>query len=258
MKRIIAAGFILCLSCQSWAVAPLTSPENTFTNRFYISAGAGEMLNKLSGDNYIGTGDGWPDDHYVRNTITNQPFGFVEAGFAWQRPENWLPGYSLGVRYLAASKTKVSGYIDQYSLPDFRNYSFSYDVQLSNLMAILKADLCRVYNVMPYLLVGAGAGVYSAYNYQEQPTPDVTPRVSPAFQSVSNTNFSYQFGAGFDFAIRKNVSINFEYDYIHYGTIQTGNGVNYSTETGTNYDNESLKNKINANTFLLGLTYYPE
>ncbi len=258
MKRIIAAGFILCLSCQSQAVAPLVSLQNTFMNRFYVSAGAGYLFNNLSGSNSLGTGAGWPNDYYGSNKITNEPFGFMEAGFAWQRPENWFPGYSVGVRYLSASSTKVSGYINQYSLPAFYNYNFSYDVQLSNLMGILKADIYRLNNVMPYLLVGAGAGVYSASNYTEQATSGVTPRVSPAFASTSGTNFSYQLGAGIDVAVWKTVSINFEYDYIHYGTVQTGKGVNYTTATGTNYSNESLQNKINANTLLLGLTYYPE
>ncbi len=258
MKRMSIASFVFCLSCQSWAAASLTVPNNTLVPRFYISVGAGEMLNQSSGDNYLGTGAGWPDDHYVRNTITNEPVGFIEIGAAWQRPEAIFPGVSLGLRYMSAAAAKVSGYIDQYSLPDFRNYDFSYQVQLSNLMALLKAGVCRVGIAMPYILAGAGAGIYSTSNYTEQATPNVTPRVSPAFASVSNTQFSYQFGAGIDFAILKTLSLNFEYDHIHYGTVQTGNGVNYATETGTNYDNESLRNKINANTLFLSLTYYPE
>src|SRR5579862_6511042 len=126
MKRIMTAGFILCLSSPLWAVASLVSPQNTLTNRFYISAGAGEMFNRLSGNNSLATGTGWPNDYYAGNSISNEPFGFVEAGYQWTRPDNWFPGYSLGVRYLSAASTRISGYIDQYSLPQFRNYNYYY------------------------------------------------------------------------------------------------------------------------------------
>jgi len=56
------------------------------------------MFYRVSGDNFLGTGEGWPDDHYTREAISDQPFGFVAAGYSWQRQNNWLPSYSLGVR----------------------------------------------------------------------------------------------------------------------------------------------------------------
>jgi opacity protein-like surface antigen len=254
MKWIIAVCCILCLSSQLQAVTPsLINP-----GKFYISAGAGELFNNVSGNNSLNSGAGWPNDYYTTQSISNEPFIFIEGGYAWLRPQDTLPGYSVGLRYLLSSKNNISGTIDQYSLPQFRNYNYSYNVVLTNLMAIFKADLIRYQRIMPYVLAGAGAGIYTTSNYTEQAQANVTPRVNPNFASNSSTNFSYQFGAGLDIAIMQNLSVNVEYNYINYGTIQTGPGVNYATDTGTNYDTDSLKNKISTNSVLLGLTYSPE
>jgi len=255
MKRILIAGFIFCLTCQSLTATASVLPDNTYTRKPYIGAGAGAMLYRVGGNNYLGTGEGWPDDAYINNGASNEPYGFIAAGYSWQREENWFPSYSLGLRYMYASATTMSGYITQYSLPEFQNYNFSYDVQLLSLSAIAKADLYRWHNLMPYILVGAGIANYSTSNYSEQALSNVTPRVSPGFGGNSGNNFTYQFGIGIDYAIQENLLINLEYDYMNYGTVQTGKGVNYATLTGTNYDNESLKNNLTATALFLGLTY---
>jgi opacity protein-like surface antigen len=258
MKRIFTGSLILCLTCTSLAQAFSLLPVNLGTPRFYIGVGAGDVFYKVNGNNYLGTGEGWPDDHYTSNDISNQPSGFVAAGYTWQRDETWLPNYSLGLRYMYVSPTTVSGYIDQYTLPGFRNYHFSYDVELLSLLAVLKADLYRWHNWMPYVLLGAGAANYGTSDYTEQASSGVTPRVNPAFGNTSGNNFAYQLGAGVDYAVRENLVINLEYDYMDYGTVSTDKGTNYTMLTGSNYDNESLKNKISATSLFLSLTYYIE
>ncbi len=111
MKRIFAAGFILCLSCQVLAASFSILPG---TPRFYIGAGGGDVFYRVSDNNYLNTGTGWPDDYYADNNISDQPSGFIAVGYTWQREEIWLPNYSLGLRYMYVSPTTVSGYIDQY------------------------------------------------------------------------------------------------------------------------------------------------
>lgn len=255
MKRIFIASFVFLCS-QSWAVTYKDLSTTTPAKRFYVSAGAGEMFPRVSGTNYLGTGGGWPDDHYTSSRVSNQPFALIAAGCTWLRKENWLPSYSLGFRLMYISSAIVSGYIDQYSLPEFRNYRFSYNAQLTNLLATLKADLYRWHNWMPYVLLSAGVAHFQTSDYKERALSDVTPRVNPGFNGTSGNNFAYQLGVGFDYALRKNLWVNIEYDYANYGTVSTGKGVNYSTLTGANYDNESLRNKIAATALFLGFTYY--
>jgi opacity protein-like surface antigen len=257
MKRILAAGLVFCCFSSSWAAVSSIFPINAYPHRFYIGAGAGEMFNHVSGGNSLSTGTGWPDDYYTTNSISNQPYGFLSAGYTWDRQEQWLPNYSLGLRYMYTSAATVSGHIDQYSLPQFRNYNFNYDVQLLVVLATLKADIYRWQNFMPYALLGAGIATYNTSNYSEQALSGVTPRVSPGFSSSAGNNFTYQFGIGVDYALRENLWVNVECDYADYGSIRTGKGLNYMTLTGTNYDNESLKNELTAAAVFLGVTYYP-
>lgn len=256
MKRILVSCLILCICSHSMAAKYQRSAPSS-DKRLYYSAGIGDMFFRKSGENNLGTGPGWPDDHYSGNGISDVPYGFLEAGYQWQRASNWLPAYNLGVRVALVSAASASGYIDQYSLPGFRNYTYSYDVALMNFMGIFKADLYRWRQLMPYIAVGAGFSNYFTSDYTERATAGVTPRVSPGFGSDTGINFAYQFGVGLDFAVKDNLTINVEANYANYGTVYTGKGANYATMTGTNYDNECLKNKLAATSVFLGLTYYP-
>ncbi|MHB1221777.1 MAG: outer membrane protein [Gammaproteobacteria bacterium] len=255
MKRIFAASAILFLSGSSLAAASISS-STMQPKGFYLGGGVGDTFNKISGSSYLDTGAGWPDDHYANQSISDEFYGFLVAGYTWQRSENWLPSYSVGLRYMYVPSAEISGYVDQYSLPDFRNYNYSYDVQLLNILAILKVDLYRWQHFMPYVLVGAGVTTFTTTDYSEQALDDVTPRVSPGFGDGSGNNFAYQAGIGIDYEVNQNLVLNLEYDYINYGWVNTGKGANYSTLTDTNYDNESIKSKLSATTLFLGMTYY--
>ena len=257
MKRILLACLLSCVFNSGWAVTQSKSTLYPSGKKFYINAGLGDMFTRVEGDNYLGTGTGWPDDHYSVNGSSDQPYGFVGAGYTWDRASTWLPSYSFGFRFMYVSAATISGSIDQYSLPGFRNYNYTYDTSLVNLLGIYKLDLVRWHSLMPYLTLGAGVANYTTTNYRESATANVTPRVSPGFADGSGYNFTYQFGAGIDFAVRKDISINAEFNYADYGTIYTGKGANYATRTGTNYDNESLRNRLAATSVFLGLTYYP-
>jgi len=150
----------------------------------------------------------------------------------------------------------VSGTIDQYSLPQFRNYNFNYDIALLNIMGTVKVDLYRWKNLMPYLTAGIGGANYSTSQYKEAAVGGVTPRVSPGFGAGSGTNFSYTAGVGLDWAALPNLWVNLEYNYMDVGTVSTDKGANYTTLTGMNYSNDALKNKMSSTSVFLGLTYY--
>lgn len=235
---------------------PIVTLPADWSRAVYISAGAGDMFNRVSGNNVLGTGDGWPDDNYVTNGITDQPYFALAAGYIWARPSDLVPFYSAGLKMTYVSTSTVSGYIDQYSLPEFRNYNFKYDIQLFNVMATVKADLYRWKNFMPYITGGLGVTNYYTSQYTETPTGGVTPRVSPGFGAGSGNNFSYTAGVGIDYAMMQNLWVNIEYNYFSFGNVGTDNGQNYATLTGTNYDNESLKHNLSATSIFLGLTYY--
>ncbi len=232
------------------------STQGNWDSSFFLSAGAGDSFNRTEGTNFLATGPGWPDDDYVTNSITDQPYFSFGGGYAWARASDVIPYFSLGAKFNYISTSTISGYIDQYSLPDFRNYHFQYDVQLFNILATAKVDLYRWKNLMPYVTGGIGLTNYSTSQYQETPTNGVTPRLSPGFASASGSHFSYSAGAGIDYAFTQNLWLNAEFNYTDFGTVSTGDGQDYSTLTDTNYDNEALKHNLSATSVFLGLTYF--
>lgn len=257
MKWIFAAG--LCLFTAQASATPLTFLNDFNSRRMYFAAGAGDMLYDASGTNSVSSGSGgWPNDRYNFINIANQAYGFLEAGYTWQRQALWAPSVSVGARYMYVPSASITGNIDQYSLPAFNNYTYSYDVDMLSLLGVLKVNIYQWQKWLPYVSVGAGVTTYGTFDYIERARSGVTPRVSPAFGDGSGNNFTYLFGLGVDYTLSTKLKINLEGDYINYGTIQTGKGANYSTLTGTNYDNELLANDINATTLFLGITYYME
>lgn len=246
MKRISSLCFLLCLTIPAWSA----------TQTFYVGAGLGNMFYRISGNNFIGTGDGWPDDHYISPSITDEALGYLTAGFECKRANFWFPMTSVGIRYQNIAPTEIAGFIDQYSLPQFRNYQYTYSVKLQTAMLTLKSNIYRWQQFTPYVLVGAGAVDYSTYTYNEQALSNVTPRVNPGFRENSDQNFAYQLGIGFDYLLRENLAVNLELDYNYFGMIKTGNGANYVTLTDQNFSNEHLEHKYSATSLLLGFTYY--
>lgn len=233
--------------------APSSDP---WTNSVYFNLGVGDRFYRVSGDNKVGTGDGWPPDHYGTTTINDQPYFSLIAGYTWSRPDVWLPYYSLGVQMAYTSTTTISGYIDQYSLPAFRNYNFDYEVSMLNIMGTAKVDIYRWQQLMPYLTAGLGIANYATSNYNETALSGVTPRVSPGFGNGSGNNFSYSVGLGLDYILLNNIWFNAEYNYTNFGVVSTENGANYANATGSNFDNQKLKNTVSSTSIFLGMTFY--
>lgn len=251
MKRTLCCCLFL-LSSQAWS----TSPSFPLTaNHYYLNAGLGQAFYQVSGNNYLGTGAGWPDDFYHTNQINNQPYLAVSAIAAWDRNNEWIPSYGLGLRLMYGARATISGDIEQYSLPTLLNYHYDYGVTLFSTLLLGKATIYNWRGFLPFVLVGAGITNVHTCSYEEQALSGVTPRVSPGFNGDTSYNFTYQLGVGVDYQLNENTIVNVECDYLNYGTISTGHGNDYTTLTGTNYDNESLSNKLTTATLFVGLTY---
>src|SRR6185312_6941258 len=91
----------------------------------------------------------------------------LAGGIQWEQSSKWLPYYSLGIKGTYVPLITEKGYINQYSLPNFRNYNFQYDVRFFNLLGTLKADIIKWHNLMPYVMAGAGIANYNTSSYRE-------------------------------------------------------------------------------------------
>lgn len=256
MTRRKHAFFLFCLlntpilTTSSWAI------ENVYDGTWYLSAGAGRSFYQMDSDNFINPGPGWPDDHYYKNSIHDGSYVDVTAGYAWTRFSCWFPAFLLGLNYTYAFQGKVDGYVNQYNLNQFQNYTYSYDFSRQTLMAVLKADIYKSeYGFMPYLIAGTGASFNKGSNYKEEPLMNVTPRISPGYGTGNHTSWAYIVGAGVDFMIRDDIWVALEYNYGDFGTVDTGKGQGTPTVTGVNYSDVNLSNKVRANSVAINFTY---
>ena len=247
-KSLLCYAFLLCLSHPLWAsnnaATPLYSP-----NGFYIGGNVGGTFPNIDNNNYLTSGMGWPNDQYHYKQANSSALMSLLGGYTWATHREWLPFYSLGLNYTYVFPSKLSGNINQYSLPEFNNYDFQYKIQRQTLLAILKMDIYRWANFMPFLSLGAGVSVNRAYDYDENAVPNVTSRVSPGFGSSSSTNFSYMIGAGVDLIAMNNFVMGLEYNYGYFGNAKTGYGNNGNS-------NSRLSTRLNSNTIVLSANYY--
>ncbi len=250
MKGIIRSVFLLCLSQSLWAIShsstslPLSSPQG-----LYVGIGAGLASSNVDVNHFVPTSPGWPSDEYHSNRVDNAALYSLLMGYTWATGYTWFPFYSLGLNYTYANPAKVSGSIEQYSLPAFTNYLYHYNIQRQTLLAVLKVDIHRWRNLMPFVSAGAGVSANKASGYVEQAIPGVTARVSPAYSTRTNTDISYALGVGFDLIATQQLVFTLEYNYGYFGFAKTGYGV------GNNAGN-SLSNKLTSNSAAISVRYY--
>lgn len=255
MTRRIQAFILLCLLNTPFLTSNAWAIYNEYGGNWYLSGGAGRSLYQMDADNFINPGPHWPADHYYKNNIHNGSFVNATGGYAWVRYGDWFPAMMLGLSYTYAFQGKVSGYINQYNLNQFHNYTYSYDFSRQTLLGIFKVDIANVDCFMPYLIVGTGASFNKASGYKEQPLSNVTPRVSPGYGGGTHTSWAYIVGAGVDYMIRDDIWVGLEYNYGDFGTVQTDDGADTATVTGVNYSEQHLSNRLKANSFLINFTY---
>jgi opacity protein-like surface antigen len=243
-KTLCYSLFLFCLSSSVLA-----------QGHWFAGVGAGATFLNVNHNHFASSGEGWPNDTYHNTGVDVAGLFTLNSGYQWIHQCVWFPFYSLAARYTYALPAKVKGEVEQYSLPEFRNYHYQYKIQTQTFLAQIKADLYRWHSLMPFLLAGAGVSLNNASNYAEQPVPNVTPRVSPGFKGQTTTSFTYVFGAGFDYLAQKNLELSLTYEYSHLGSAQTGPGVNTAMLTGTNYDSDKLKTNLRSHSVLLSMTY---
>lgn len=188
-------------------------------------------------------------DHFTGNSPTNGMIGAM-AAYKWVWGCSWFPGISLGVRYQHFFSDSVQGYIDQFGLIMFRNYQYSFDISADLISLYSKLDIFYVDKFFFYIDGGVGAAFNHAGNFSETALPGVIPRISPAWGPHDQTNVAYTIGAGLDYLLTQQLTLNVGYDYQNLGRMHTGNGV--GAWSGTVLGIGDYK----ANTIFGGLTYF--
>ena len=255
MTRRIRALFLLSLLSTPFLASQALAAANLYDGYWTLSAGAGRSFYRMDTDNYIVASEPLPPDHYYKNDIHDGSFVNITGGYTWARYADAFPAFMLVLNYTYAFQGKVSGYINQYNLGAFQNYSYSYDFSRQSLMAVIKANIFSANCFMPYIIAGTGVSFNKASSYREQPLSNVTPRISPGYDTGHHSSWAYIVGAGVDYAFRDDIWVGLEYNYGDFGTVDTGSGAGTPTVTGVNYSDQHLTNSLRANSVLINFTY---
>lgn len=213
--------FICTIAIVIMPVA-VASGEATPNTGWFVAAQAGASWVSGSSSMPINNGFGTSADTYSIDSLPTAANVSAEAGYRWERQAAYLPYISLNIHYMHVFSSSLSGMVDEYSLPDYKNYNYQMDLSANNLHTLLKLDLYRFQRVMPYIEGGIGIGINSLSNYQEQPIVGIFPRVTPNFNNNRQVNFSYAVGGGLDFILSPHWWLTLGYQYINQGSTTSG------------------------------------
>lgn len=234
--------------------SPIARPQfrPNFGGKWFVGAELGFLHPLKNNVMRINNGSFYPEPLNVDEYSVSRPDQTLLAflvGQQWGRSDKWFPAYELALKYQHIFPQTINGSITQYSMPEFKNYEYTWDVGAEVLSLYSKLDLVKVGRIMPYIDAGLGISFNRSLGYQEAAYAGVTPRVSPAFSSHTDENFAYNVGAGVDVILTSKVIMSMGYEYQFFGQMVSGSGL--STWSG-----EKLNlGDLSTNSVTIGITY---
>lgn len=233
---------------------PQLQPKSHRHGQWYVGMDAGLMQSSMHSKTMtVPNGSNYPPpenlDQYALKS--HHPVMLdLQAGRRWQRDQQWLPAYALGLRYQHVFTKNIQGTVTEYSLPEFVNYNYQWGVGADALSLYSKLDLVQYSRLMPYVDLGLGVSSARSAHYSETALANVTPRFSPDYASKRSTQFTYNLGAGIDVILTPNLLVSAGYEYQSFGKMASGFG------QGPNWHAAQLKlGHLNTNMGLIGFTY---
>lgn len=148
------------------------------------------------------------------------------VGRRWYNENAWFPAYSVGLLWQYLFRVNLGNtLITQYSLPEFANYTYHWQVASNVLMIAGKLNITQFWNMSLYINGGVGASINRSYDYNETALPGVTPRISPGFQDSSSSQVAYNLGFGFDFPLNPELIFSLGFVYQNLGNVASGSGI---------------------------------
>jgi hypothetical protein len=227
------------------------SPLN-FNSSWIFTVGAGVSDLDLPKNLYVGNGSDFPPPFNVDLfTIKEKDMTTILAAvsYGWFRHRSWLPAWSLGLRYQHLFSENIGGTITQYSLPEFLNYTYQWDISSNVWTVSAKLDLFEYAYFKPYVDGGLGVADNTAKRYRETALAGVTPRESPGFGEHTTTQFTYHLGAGLDIPFNDHVTASVGYEFQDLGSVSSFQGQTSWAAERLNLD------RYRANTFFLSVSY---
>lgn len=227
---------------------------------WFVGIGPGVQQLNVINPIYVSNGSNFsrPYNNDKFSTATNtQAVIAAEVGYTWKNTgewfsagHQWFPSYTLSFYYNHLFQTDIGDQIQQYSIPAFTNYQYTWKVSADVLLVVAKLNLIEYEQFSPFIQVGLGGSLNNASQYSETAYQNVTARVNPAFADYTVGAFAYDLGAGIDWQFHPHFSLSLLYQFQNLGSIQSGQGA--STWQGDNLRSDTYQ----TNLALLKLDYH--
>jgi len=255
--RKLGIRLVLCLAfCSLLTTTAFASLATKLfhNNNWFVGASLGTARPSIDKSTTVPNGSSQPSPYNVDLYNIDQPGSSnawsVLFGYRWLRDSLFFPMYSIALRYQSLHNFTVNGTIEQYSLPNFTNYNYGADVSAQTWTLQAKLDLYKCRLFAPFLSFGVGKALDKFSGYDESAVSGITPRVSPAFASETNTHTTVNAGFGVDYFLNKQFTFSLAYEYDDFGTIRSAEA------TGNDWYGEKLSfGKLTTDTISLGAVY---
>jgi opacity protein-like surface antigen len=154
----------------------------------------------------------------------------------------------LGLAVAATSNAALSGVIWDDTDPEFDNYTYSYQIQHTQIAAKGKILANMGYWFMPWVSASIGVGFNKASDFTNTPLIFEAVR-NPDFSSHTQTAFSYTVGAGLQKSLNDHWQIGVGYEFADWGKSNLSSAARQTLNEGLSI------NHLYTNGVLFNLTY---
>ena len=154
----------------------------------------------------------------------------------------------IGLAVATTGNAALSGDIWDDALPQFNNYTYSYQVRHTHVAAKGKLLADGGYIVTPWVSGSLGVGFNQAHDYNN--TPAISQAATmPNFTSYTTTAFTYTLGVGVERHLNQHWQAGVGYEFADWGSSQLGRASGQTLNTGL------FLSHLYTNGFLFNLTY---
>lgn len=213
MASVLAMGVVAAQAADlSYEPAPVAAPEVFNWTGFYVGVHGGIAAGDFK---YPGSITAEGESFSLLNGELEQDasggFGGAQIGYNWQFNPNWVVGVEADIA-ASSYEGKLSGNLHSDIGPSDLNFDAGSSV---DWFGTVRARLGYAHDNL--LLYGTGG---LAYGKVESTIAASFNGNSVINESVSNTQYGWTIGAGFEYGITKNITLKTEYLYVDLGSEQ--------------------------------------
>jgi opacity protein-like surface antigen len=183
------------------------------------------------------------------NSKINQASFVTGAFLGVQTPVHDGIQGQIGVSYYYNSPYRISGTIDEFGDPAYRNLGYNYKLNSQAVYAEGKLLATWRQVVHPFITGGAGQVYNRSHHYYEYPLVAHTVATDLAFSEHSTNSFSYFLGFGIENEITQHIRLGCSYRWVDLNKSQLGISPYQEDKAPLGINN------VHANEFLVQLSY---